>query len=78
METRKEMPIFVRIDEYKDILDLMGLLKTKIAETRSVMGRLSEIKNEEDATLEQWKTQLDEIERKISYIDKTLFETEPF
>jgi hypothetical protein len=77
-EGRKEMPIFVKIDEYKDILDVLGLMKHKIAETKAVMGRLNEIKNEEDSELEQWKLQLEEIERKVNFIDKTLFEPQAY
>jgi division protein CdvB (Snf7/Vps24/ESCRT-III family) len=76
METRREMPIYVKIEEYKDILEVMGLLKNKIAETKAVMGRLNEIKNEEDSELDQWKSQLDEVERRIAFVDKTLFEPE--
>ncbi|MFH1511345.1 MAG: hypothetical protein ABIF10_06645 [Candidatus Woesearchaeota archaeon] len=75
---RREMPIFVKIDEYKEILEVMDLLKNRIAETKVVMGRLNEVKNAEDSELEQWKAQLDEIERKVTFIDKTLFEPEPY
>ena len=78
VETKREMPIFVKIDEYKDILDVMDMLKHKLAETRAVMQKLNDIKNEEDSELEQWKLQLDEIERRVNFIDKTLFEPEPY
>jgi division protein CdvB (Snf7/Vps24/ESCRT-III family) len=78
MDEQREMPIFVKIDEYKDILDIMDLLKNKIAETKAVMGRLNDIKNEEDAELDQWRNQLDEIDKRINFIDRTLFEPEPY
>ena len=78
METKKEMPIFVKIDDYKDILDILGILKHKIAETKTVMARINEIKNAEDSEIQQWKLQLDEIERKLDFIDKTLFEPQTY
>ena len=68
------MPVFVKIDEYKDVLDIMNMVKNKVAEAREILNRVNEIKNEEDAELELWHSSLDEIERKVEFIDKTLFE----
>jgi len=73
---KSEMPIYVKLDEYKDILDIMGLMKTRINEAKKVMGKINEIKNEEDSELELWKSELDEVDRKVEFIDKTLFEPE--
>lgn len=73
---KAEMPIYVKLDEYKDILDIMGLMKTRINEAKKIMGKINEIKNEEDSELELWKSELDEVDRKVEFIDKTLFEPE--
>jgi len=53
-----EAPVFVKIDDYKDILDILELI------------------NEEDSELELWKSTLNEIERKVENIDRTLLEPE--
>ncbi len=71
---REEMPVFVRIDEYKDVLDIMNMIKNKIDEAKETLGKINELKNEEDAELEMWHTGLEEIERKVSFVDKVLFE----
>jgi hypothetical protein len=68
------MPVFVRIDEYKDVLDVMHMVKNKIEEAKEILGRINELKNEEDAELELWNTGLEEVERKIVFVDKVLFE----
>lgn len=68
------MPIYVKIDEYKDVLDIMNVIKTKIEDAKETLGKVNELKNEEDAELELWQTGLDEIERKVEFVDKTLFE----
>ena len=73
---KREMPIYVKLDEYRDILDIMNLIKSKLSEAKLTMGKINEIKNEEDSELELWKSELDEVERKIQFIDKTLFEPE--
>jgi len=73
---KDEMPVFVKIDEYKDVINVMNMVKNKIDEAKETLGKINELKNEEDAELELWHTGLEEVERKIMFIDKTLFEPE--
>jgi len=68
------MPVFVKIDDYKDVLDVVELLKAKIKEAKEIQEKINTLKNEEDVELEIWRNNLEEVERKIHYIDTTLFE----
>ncbi len=75
MEGMKEtMPVFVKIDEYKNVLDTMGLIKAKIQQAKETLAKINQLKNEEDAELELWHNSLEEVERKIEFVDRTLFE----
>ncbi|RLE44292.1 hypothetical protein DRJ19_00705 [Candidatus Woesearchaeota archaeon] len=67
------MPIYVKIDEYKDVLDLLNMIKNKLAEAKELLSRINELKNEEDAELELWHSGIEEIEKKIEFVDKALF-----
>ena len=69
-----EMPVFVKIDEYKDVLEVMNMIKNKLEEAKETLGKINELKNEEDAELELWHSGLEEVERKIDFIDRALFE----
>ncbi len=69
-----EMPVFVKIDEYKDVLDVMNMIKHKLEEAKETLGKINELKNEEDAELELWHTGLEEVERKVDFVDRALFE----
>jgi hypothetical protein len=71
-----EMPVFVKIDEYKDILDVVELMKNKVAQARETLRKIEELNNQEDSELESWKTNLEEIERKVGLIDTSLLEPE--
>jgi len=71
-----EMPIFVRIEEYKDVLDVINMVKNKLKEARDTLNRINELKNEEDVELEKWEQGLDQVERRMDYIDKVMFEPE--
>jgi len=73
---KAEMPIYVKLDEYKDILDIMGLMRSRLDDAKKTLGKINEIKNEEDSELELWNSEIDEVERKIEFIDRTLFEPE--
>ena len=71
-----EMPIFVKIEEYKDVLDVINMVKAKLEEAKRTLGKINELKNEEDAELELWHATLEEVERKVDFVDKTIFEPE--
>ena len=71
---KHEMPVFVRIEEYKDVLDVMNMIKNKLEDAKETLGKIHELKNEEDAELELWHTGLEEVERKVAFVDKVLFE----
>ena len=71
---RKDLNVFVKIDEYSDILDIIALVNEKVKEARTILDKISDLKNQEDAELTAWKHSLDDVERKMKYIDQSLFE----
>jgi uncharacterized protein YfkK (UPF0435 family) len=72
----RQTPVFVRVEEYKDILDILDLIKNKIKESKKTIHEIHEIKNEEDNEMALWVNELAEIEKKIDFIDQTLLEPE--
>lgn len=75
-EQRSGAPVFVKIDEYKEILDVLDMIKSKIHEIRETLGGINSLRNEEDAELSMWNNTINEIEKKIESIDKIMFEPE--
>jgi len=71
-----EAPVFVKIDDYKDILDVLDLIKDRLDEAKRTLADINELKNDEDAELELWSSTLNEIEKKLEDINRTLFEPE--
>jgi hypothetical protein len=68
--------IFVKLNEYKDILELMNALKDKLEQAKGTLEKIKGLKTEEETELELWQNSIGEIARKVDYIDKTLFEPE--
>ena len=72
------MPVYVKIDEYKEILEVIGIVKDKIVDAKEIIEKINELRNEEDAELELWHSGLEEVERKIDFIDRNLFKPESY
>jgi len=71
-------PIFVKIDEYDEILKNVSLLKEKLAQSRAILKRISELKIEEYNHLSKWDASLETIEKNIESVDKILAKPESF
>ena len=46
------MQIFVKIDDYKDVLEIMNMIRNKLGEAKTTLEDINKLKNEEDAELE--------------------------
>ncbi len=72
------MPVFVKVDEYDEVLNLVKLIRKKIDESKETLLKINELKNEEDHQLEMWQNNLAEVEKKIDFIEHSLNEPEHF
>lgn len=68
----EQAPIFIKIDQYKNVLDIIEVLKAKVKEAKDQLAKIQQLKSQEDAELEEWYSELQEIEKKIEGIDKSL------
>ena len=66
--------IYVKLDAYKDILNLVGTLKEKLATAKSTLEKLESLKGEEEAEFEMWQNSVMDIEEKVNYIDHALIQ----
>lgn len=66
--------IFVNVDEYKEILNGTSNIMNNLKEAEEVVSRLNELKLEKDKEFEKWRGKLEDVERKLIFIDKTIFE----
>lgn len=65
--------IFVKIERYKIAMKLMKDIRNKLDETKKIMDKLNEIKNQENKEIELWENNLLEIKNKLESVDKNLF-----
>ena len=67
-------PIYVKIEGYNEVLEVVGLTRKKVEQARKVLDKIYELKNREDSELESWKVDIDEIEKKMNKISEILSE----
>lgn len=72
----KKADVFIKIQEYKEVLDVLELLHHKVKQARAMLRKINELKSQEDSHLDEWNLALDEVEKKISFIDHSLLEPE--
>jgi len=72
----KHGAVFVRIDDYKDVIEIMSLVRNKLEEAKHTINEINVLKNKEDGEIDLWTNELEDVERKLEYVDKTLFEPE--
>lgn len=74
----ERMPVFIKIDEYEDVLNVVKTIRRKLDEAKETLLKINDLKNEEDHQIELWQTTLSEVEKKVDFIDHSLNEPEQF
>lgn len=69
-------PAFVRIDNYKNVMNVLQVTKEKIAQAKALLAKIAEIKSEEDAIIANWNAALDAVEGRVAESDAALLEPE--
>ena len=72
----EKMSLFIKIENYEDVLDLMTVIKSKVNDIKSTFSEIRQIKDEEDTKLEVWKKNMELIEGKLGNVDRVLFAPE--
>ena len=76
VEIQNAGPIYVDINNYKEILDEIDQVEIKLKKIDDVFARLNEIKNNKDKTFEKWNFIIEDIQRQCVYVEKTIYEDE--
>lgn len=69
-------PVFVKIDKYRELLDVVDVLQKQVGEVKATLQEIRNLKDEEESELRAWEDGIAEVEEKIGFIDKSLFEPE--
>tara|TARA_Y100000031_G_C8102745_1_gene329505 strand:- start:73 stop:315 length:243 start_codon:yes stop_codon:yes gene_type:complete len=73
-ENMDNKPIFIKIDQYKDMKEVLGLLQGKVNEAKKVLADLDELKRQEDDELVHWQTEVGDIEQRLDLMNRILMD----
>lgn len=71
-----DRPIYVEVDDYRRVLDYVGEIKNNIKTSENTLNDLETLRGKKDKEFEHWRNALEDVERKLLFVDKTLFEEE--
>ncbi len=66
-------PLFVKIEDYKDVHNILELTKAKVMEAREILARIERLRQEEASETEQWKNEITDVEQRLMFIDRSMF-----
>ena len=72
----KKAPVFVKIEDYKDIVDLLSLIKDRLKQASFLLDKIKEIKDQEEAEITAWTNEVNDVRQRIHDVDRALFEPE--
>ena len=74
----KISPLFIKISGFNSVIGDIDFMKNEIKSGTAMLDKLNEIKNEQDKHFSEWRSNMKEIERKLMYIDRVIFETKHY
>lgn len=72
-KSKKQDPVFVRIDKYQESLEVFEKTRAKILEIEDLLKKNKLVKEEEEKQIEEWERQIQEIKDHVQQIDKEMF-----
>lgn len=72
-EPEEEKPKFVSVSNFQTILSETNEIKASIKKAEDSIARLNTLKTEEEKAFSSWRSQLEDVEKKLSYIDQVIF-----
>ncbi len=73
LERRARGEVYVRVDKFKAALDGISMIRTSFRDSDGALMRLENIKNSKDRSFDKVKISLEDLQKKLIFIDKTLF-----
>lgn len=68
--------VYVRIDKFKNALGGINAIRNDLRKNEEAMAKLENIKSTKDRSIEKVKFCMDDLQKKLIFVDKTLFKGE--
>lgn len=66
-------PVFIKLDQYKEILNIVEVINKKVINVKQNLSELEELKNKEEEEIMNWEKNMDEITHKMESLHEELY-----
>lgn len=67
---------FVKVEKFKPVLDSISIIRGNLRKSEEALLKLEQMKAGKDRSYDKFKASLDDLQKKLIFIDKTLFKGE--
>ena len=64
---------FVKVEKFKAVLDNISMIRSDLRKSEEALLKLEQMKGSKDRSYDKFKASLDDLQKKLIFIDKTLF-----
>ena len=68
--------IYIRIDNFKATLGSINIVRSDLRKSEEALNKLETLKSSKDRSFDKVKVSIDDLQKKLIFIDKTLFKGE--
>ena len=66
-------PLFVDVLLFREVIDEIASISGRLKESHDSLSRLEEFREDEEKEFKRWRSNVQDIQKKLIYVDKTLF-----
>ena len=66
-------PANLSVDDYQQVLGSIGYIRSKLEDAEELIKKLNHLKIAEEKEFESWRSQLEDVQRKLAYVEDVIF-----
>ena len=66
----EEKSTFIKIDRFETAMSALSAIKKKLMEAQATLNKINEVKQEEDAAVQKWTSDLASLQSKIESVER--------
>jgi len=74
VEDKFKEPIFVKIEKFRDALNILESIKKKLKDSSELLESIRETQRKENDEIDKWAREIEDLKDKVIMVDKKLFE----
>ena len=76
IKTPSGRTLYIGVNKFKSMIGSINNIRKDIKQSEEALAKLEHIKNSKDKSFDQMKSSLDDLQKKLIFVDKTLFKGE--